>query len=219
MCMGAGELEKALTLIYTSLTLTLILILIRASFSLSLLCSNPTHPVHTVLSKMSALIPSTTAAVHLLPCSTTSGKDVHNNVRTHTFFTPLITQTNAQVDERNVYECQLRGRKLLAVQEHVPAGFQGVVVQPSGKNTTGGEDEEEDSEGNNWRADENVAPFTSFFNWKHDAAPTESDGVTRALQWLDVAEAVVNAPVSVDDVNKCLLEGDDAFTKALALEV
>ena len=168
---------------------------------------------------MSALIQSTTAAVHLLPCSTTSGKDVHNNVRTHTFFTPLITQTNAQVDERNVYECQLRGRKLLAVQEHVPAGFQGVVVQPSGKNTTGGEDEEEDSEGNNWRADENVAPFTSFFNWKHDAAPTESDGVTRALQWLDVAEAVVNAPVSIDDVNKCLLEGDDAFTKALALEV
>ena len=115
-------------------------------------------------------------ALHLLPCLVQ-----HDGAaRVREYFLPA--KTDNKVDGCDVWEARFRGRRLVGAHVSVRT-----AVMRKGD---GGWTPEDEHEG--------------FVNWKHDAAPTNDDPVMRALQWKHVADALIDAPVSAEDVEQAL---------------
>ncbi|KAG8193090.1 hypothetical protein JTE90_017841 [Oedothorax gibbosus] len=107
---------------------------------------------------------------HLLPCKI----DYNGPTRVSDYFTPYIRGTDDHL------QCSLRGRPLCGQKVKVPNDYIGVILKDN-KNVSLSEGEKD------LKA---VATFDEFTAWNWDLVPSANDKLVRALEWIEVANAL-----------------------------
>ncbi|VEN39336.1 unnamed protein product [Callosobruchus maculatus] len=82
--------------------------------------------------------------------------------------------------EDNNLKSSFRGYPLLGKEVSVPDGYVGLVLHESIKPST-------DKEERKFRITNTFSNIT-FWNW--DKVPSKNDSITKALEWIDIAEAL-----------------------------
>ncbi|XP_005100510.2 ribonuclease H2 subunit C [Aplysia californica] len=111
------------------------------------------------------------ATCHFMPCTI----DHDGEAKVSGFFSQTFSS-----DSSNGMTASFRGRPLNGVKIDLPTGYTGYVLQEPRAQST----EEED------RHLVVTDTFKKFSAWNLDKKPTSDDIVQRAMQWVDIADAI-----------------------------
>jgi hypothetical protein len=119
--------------------------------------------------------PAPSDSLHLLPC----GINHDGRAKVSSYFHVSTTELGSVAS--------FRGRKLTGAQIRVPDTYHGVVYRETSRPT---EDVDGDGDERYWRP---VAGFNHFTLFDHDYAPADTDPFRRIVDWIALAEAVIDA--------------------------
>ncbi|XP_059050262.1 ribonuclease H2 subunit C [Achroia grisella] len=110
-------------------------------------------------------------SVHFMPCKVE--EDGPANVRK--YFEPYIKE-----DENGDLSATFRGRQLDGVKMALPDGYRAVVITEAKRPLTENAD----------RRFQVAGGFTGMTHWNWDKKPSKNDNLVKALDWVDIAEAI-----------------------------
>ncbi|XP_038220428.1 ribonuclease H2 subunit C [Zerene cesonia] len=109
--------------------------------------------------------------VHYMPCKIE--EDGHANVQK--YFSPYI-----QENENGELTATFRGHSLDGVKMPVPEGYRGIVVTEAKRPLA------EDAD----RKFQVAGGFKEIVYWNWDKKPSKNDNIVKAMDWIDIAEAI-----------------------------
>jgi len=125
----------------------------------------------------------------------------NGEAKVQTYFTDFVQKDS---DDKTLLHTSIRGRPLDGRIVETPKGYSAFVVEGGGPGASLGGDDTSGSGAQEVKMRAVSQPLTKMtvWNWDKAGAPAHDNPVSKAFQWLDIANAVADGGLSEDEDEK-----------------